>query len=44
MAAWQSRPLDSVYPVIFIDCVHVKIRVLALILLRGTGSCGVSYR
>jgi transposase-like protein len=26
MAAWQSRPLDSVYPVIFIDCVNVKIR------------------
>ena len=26
MAAWQSRPLDPVYPVIFIDCVHVKIR------------------
>jgi putative transposase len=26
MAAWQSRPLDRVYPVIFIDCVHVKIR------------------
>jgi putative transposase len=23
---WQSRPLDSVYPVIFIDCIHVKIR------------------
>src|SRR5436190_2101799 len=26
MAAWQSRPLDAVYPVIFIDCVYVKIR------------------
>jgi putative transposase len=26
MAAWQSRPLDAVYPVIFIDCVNVKIR------------------
>ena len=26
MAGWQNRPLDSVYPVIFIDCVHVKIR------------------
>ena len=26
MSEWQSRPLDSVYPVIFIDCVHVKIR------------------
>jgi putative transposase len=26
MAAWQSRPLDAVYPVLFIDCVNVKIR------------------
>jgi len=26
MAEWQNRPLDPVYPVIFIDCVHVKIR------------------
>jgi putative transposase len=26
MSAWQSRPLDSVYPVIFIDAIQVKIR------------------
>jgi transposase-like protein len=26
MTEWQNRPLDSVYPVIFIDAVHVKIR------------------
>lgn len=26
MAEWQSRPLDPVYPVIFIDCINVKIR------------------
>jgi transposase-like protein len=26
MAEWQSRPLDSVYPVVFIDAVNVKIR------------------
>ena len=26
MAEWQNRPLDAVYPVVFIDCVHVKIR------------------
>jgi putative transposase len=25
MAEWQNRPLDPVYPVIFIDAVHVKI-------------------
>ncbi|WP_245375157.1 IS256 family transposase [Crossiella equi] len=26
MVEWQNRPLDSVYPVIFIDAIHVKIR------------------
>ena len=26
MAEWQNRPLDSVYPVIFIDAINVKIR------------------
>jgi putative transposase len=26
MADWQNRPLDAVYPVVFIDAVHVKIR------------------
>jgi putative transposase len=23
---WQARPLDSIYPVVFIDAIHVKIR------------------
>jgi putative transposase len=26
MAEWQNRPLDPVYPVIFIDAIGVKIR------------------
>ncbi|WP_432104175.1 IS256 family transposase [Streptomyces sp. bgisy091] len=26
MSEWQNRPLDSVYPVVFIDCVNVKVR------------------
>lgn len=26
MSEWQNRPLDPVYPVVFIDCVNVKIR------------------
>ena len=26
MAEWSGRPLDSVYPVVFIDAIHVKIR------------------
>ncbi len=26
MGEWQNRPLDAVYPVVFIDAIHVKIR------------------
>lgn len=26
MVEWQNRPLDRVYPVVFIDAIHVKIR------------------
>src|SRR4051794_31518417 len=26
MAEWQNRPLDRVYPVLFLDAIHVKIR------------------
>jgi putative transposase len=24
--AWQSRPLDSLYPIVYMDCIHVKVR------------------
>ena len=24
--AWQGRPLNSVYPIVYLDCIHVKIR------------------
>lgn len=26
MAEWQNRPLDRVYPVLFVDAIHVEIR------------------
>lgn len=32
MTEWQNRLLDPVYPVIFLDAVHVKIRALSPIL------------
>jgi Transposase, Mutator family len=32
LAEWQGRPLDRVYPVVFIDALMIKIRVLSLIL------------
>jgi putative transposase len=24
--AWQSRPLDSIYPIVYLDCIHVKVK------------------
>ncbi len=24
--AWQARPLDGVYPIVYLDCIHVKVR------------------
>ena len=35
MTEWQNRPLDKVYPVLFIDAIMVKVRVLATILWFG---------
>ena len=26
MTEWQNRPLDSVYPVMFVDAIHLKVR------------------
>jgi putative transposase len=22
--AWQGRPLESLYPIVYLDCIHVK--------------------
>jgi len=24
--AWQARPLDPLYPIVYLDCIHVKVR------------------
>ena len=24
--AWQARPLDPIYPIVYLDCIHVKVR------------------
>lgn len=26
MVEWQARPLDAVYPIVYLDCLVVKIR------------------
>ena len=29
--AWQSRPLDRIYPIVYLDCIHVKVFRLAVV-------------
>ena len=29
--AWQSRPLDALYPIVYLDCIHVKVRDCAVV-------------
>ncbi len=31
MAEWSNRPLDRVYPVLFVDAINVKVRALSAI-------------
>lgn len=26
VTAWQSRPLESLYPIVYLDCIHAKVR------------------
>jgi len=28
--AWQARPLDPLYPIVYLDCIHVKVREAAV--------------
>jgi putative transposase len=45
--AWQSRPLDPIYPIVYMDCIHVKVRdsgavrVKALYLAIGINLDGI---
>lgn len=44
---WQSRPLDALYPIVYMDCIHVKVRdsgavrVKALYLAIGVNLDGI---
>ncbi len=44
--AWQSRPLDAIYPIVYLDCIHVKtrdegsVRVKAVYLALGITMTG----
>lgn len=26
VGVWQSRPLDPIYPIVYLDCLHTKVR------------------
>jgi putative transposase len=45
--AWQSQPLDAIYPIVYMDCIHVKVRdsgavrVKALYLAIGINMDGI---
>jgi putative transposase len=44
--AWQARPLDGLYPIVYLDCIHVKtrdagaVRVKAVYLALGISMAG----
>ncbi len=33
--AWQARPLDAVYPILYLDALHVKMRLDGMIQTRA---------
>ena len=41
---WQSRPLNPVYPFVFMDCIHYKVREDGRILSPCCLYCTGSYR
>ena len=42
---WQARPLDAIYPIVYLDCIHVKVhegavRIKAVYLVIGINMTG----
>ena len=42
---WQARPLDAIYPIVYLDCIHVKVRegavrIKAVYLVIGINMAG----
>ena len=33
--AWQSRPLDTLYPIVYLDCIHVKSRDAGVVKVKA---------
>jgi transposase-like protein len=36
---WQSRPLNDIYPVVFMDAIHYKVRVDAKVISKAAYTC-----
>jgi len=39
ISTWQARPLDDVYPVVFLDAIHYKVRVDAKVISKAAYTC-----
>ncbi len=39
ITTWQARPLDDVYPVVFMDAIHYKVRVDAKVISKAAYTC-----
>lgn len=37
--AWQNRPLDEIYPIVYMDAIHYKVREEHQIVNRATYIC-----
>ncbi len=33
--AWQSRPVDPILPIVYLDCIHVKVRDTGAVLVKA---------
>ena len=46
--AWQSRTLEPVYPIVYLDCIHVKVRDTGAVRVKAVytnkAPGGVAYR
>ena len=42
--AWQNRPLAAIYPIIYLDGFHLKLRRQGRVVARGSLPCGGGVR
>jgi len=36
---WQNRPLEEIYPIVYLDCIHIKIRIDGRVEPRAVYNC-----